>query len=397
MAGGVAFDARLLAAFPAATSLSLAAGFCSGLGGLLAVTLDRRPSLERLALWQGAVGGVLLCWSWTDVLPEAAAGLRSGPRAAALFAGGVAVMWAASMALRRTGVGGRPRRPGAGGDPGGGLGVGEGDAGRIRGAGGDTRRGGVGAIVGGDPSTRVVGEPRWGGGGGGNDVRPGEAGGPGWWASAPTPGGDLPPGVGSALVAPTAGDVPLSVSIGAAEPRDGGDGNSQDDAHVAEVLACARVTFLALAAHNMLEGAAIFLASYEGLDKGLPLAFAVGLENVPEGMAIAFPLYFATRSRWVAVGAALASGLFEPAGVAVVAAFMRPWFGQELVSSALAVLSGIMVFLSAFEMLPLAVKHSQGGGGGAMPRLSSVLGAGVLGASLVSPLLINYARIGTDI
>ncbi|KAK1859470.1 hypothetical protein I4F81_002066 [Pyropia yezoensis] len=336
MAGGVAFDARLLAAFPAATSLSLAAGFCSGLGGLLAVTLDRRPSLERLALWQGAVGGVLLCWSWTDVLPEAAAGLRSGPRAAALFAGGVAVMWAASMALRRTGVGGRPRRPGAGGDPGGGLGVGEGDAGRIR-------------------------------------------------------------GVGSALVAPTAGDVPLSVSIGAAEPRDGGDGNSQDDAHVAEVLACARVTFLALAAHNMLEGAAIFLASYEGLDKGLPLAFAVGLENVPEGMAIAFPLYFATRSRWVAVGAALASGLFEPAGVAVVAAFMRPWFGQELVSSALAVLSGIMVFLSAFEMLPLAVKHSQGGGGGAMPRLSSVLGAGVLGASLVSPLLINYARIGTDI
>lgn len=217
------------------------------------------------------------------------------------------------------------------------------------------------------------------------------------WASAPTPGGDLPPGVGSALVAPTAGDVPLSVSIGAAEPRDGGDGNSQDDAHVAEVLACARVTFLALAAHNMLEGAAIFLASYEGLDKGLPLAFAVGLENVPEGMAIAFPLYFATRSRWVAVGAALASGLFEPAGVAVVAAFMRPWFGQELVSSALAVLSGIMVFLSAFEMLPLAVKHSQGGGGGAMPRLSSVLGAGVLGASLVSPLLINYARIGTDI
>ncbi|GAB0491400.1 hypothetical protein MMPV_002653 [Pyropia vietnamensis] len=323
MAGGVAFDARLLAAFPAATSLSLAAGFCSGLGGLLAVTLDRRPSLERLALWQGAVGSVLLCWSWTDVLPEAAAGLRSGPRAAALFAGGVGVMWGASAVLRRTGVGG------------------------------------------GRPARQPGGEP------------------------TPRP--------------PTAGDLPLSVPIGAAEPRDDVmDGGRQDDAHVAEVLACARVTFLALAAHNMLEGAAIFLASYEGLDKGLPLAFAVGLENVPEGMAIAFPLYFATRSRWVAVGAALASGLFEPAGVAVVAAFMRPWFGQELVSSALAVLSGIMVFLSACEMLPLAVKHSQGGGGGggggggAMPRLSSVLGAGVLGASLVSPLLIYYARIGTD-
>lgn len=121
MAGGVAFDARLLAAIPAATTLSVAAGFCSGLGGALAVALDRRPSLERLALWQGAVGGVLLCWSWTDVLPEAAAGLRSGPRAAALFAGGVGVMWAAAAGVRRLGVGGRAARRAAGGGAGGGA------------------------------------------------------------------------------------------------------------------------------------------------------------------------------------------------------------------------------------------------------------------------------------
>jgi ZIP family zinc transporter len=31
---------------------------------------------------------------------------------------------------------------------------------------------------------------------------------------------------------------------------------------------------------------------------GLTLAVAIALHNIPEGVAVAMPVYFATRSRW---------------------------------------------------------------------------------------------------
>ena len=37
-----------------------------------------------------------------------------------------------------------------------------------------------------------------------------------------------------------------------------------------------------------------------GLEVGLPLTFAIALHNIPEGMAVASPIYHSTQSKWKA-------------------------------------------------------------------------------------------------
>ena len=52
---------------------------------------------------------------------------------------------------------------------------------------------------------------------------------------------------------------------------------------------------------------------------GASLAFAIALHNIPEGIAVALPVYFATQDRWKAFRLAALSGMAEPLGVVVVA------------------------------------------------------------------------------
>ena len=42
---------------------------------------------------------------------------------------------------------------------------------------------------------------------------------------------------------------------------------------------------------------------------GLSLAVAIALHNVPEGVAVALPVYFATKSRWLGFKYAFLSGV----------------------------------------------------------------------------------------
>ncbi len=49
------------------------------------------------------------------------------------------------------------------------------------------------------------------------------------------------------------------------------------------------------------------------------MALAIALHNVPEGVAVALPVYFATGSRWQGFKYAFVSGLAEPAAVVVLA------------------------------------------------------------------------------
>ena len=82
----------------------------------------------------------------------------------------------------------------------------------------------------------------------------------------------------------------------------------KSDGGRASAMRGALVTGLALLAHNLPEGALTLFAGVADPAAGLRLSLAVGLHNLPEGMAVAAPLYYATRSRAKAVGAAFASG-----------------------------------------------------------------------------------------
>jgi zinc transporter, ZIP family len=154
-----------------------------------------------------------------------------------------------------------------------------------------------------------------------------------------------------------------------------------------------QAVFVCLSAHNLLEGMSILVAAHDGVEKGVRMAAAVSLENVPEGLAIALPILYATRSPRTAVRLALYSGMGEPAGVLLAAAFVtaRPGVSQAVVSSLLAVISGILVSLALGQILPLAVKRSSRGRNA---ELNAWCAVGIIAATIFQPLLMFHGRVG---
>jgi ZIP family zinc transporter len=109
---------------------------------------------------------------------------------------------------------------------------------------------------------------------------------------------------------------------------------------------------------NFPEGVAVFLAAQKSHAIGVSLAVAIALHNIPEGVAVALPVYFATGSRARGFRMAALSGLAEPFAVVVLALFFPAALPKQLVDAMLAGVGGIMAFLAFHELLPLAIQHA---------------------------------------
>jgi ZIP family zinc transporter len=107
----------------------------------------------------------------------------------------------------------------------------------------------------------------------------------------------------------------------------------------------------AITLHNLPEGAAVGI-SFMGGDPSLGFAtmLGIGLQNIPEGMAVAALLASLGWSRTRCAAAALATGLVEPLGGALaiglagLSAAILPW--------ALGFAAGAMLFVVVSEIIP---------------------------------------------
>jgi ZIP family zinc transporter len=113
---------------------------------------------------------------------------------------------------------------------------------------------------------------------------------------------------------------------------------------------------IGISLHNFPEGIAVALGYSFTPRLGLVMAVAIGLHNIPEGIATSLPMYAAGSSRRSAVGLALASGLVEPLGALLAGIFLTAF--HDLVPFGLAFASGVMVFITMDELIPVA--HEQG-------------------------------------
>lgn len=117
----------------------------------------------------------------------------------------------------------------------------------------------------------------------------------------------------------------------------------------------------AITLHNFPEGLAVGV-SFGGGDRGAgtATAFGIGIQNIPEGLAVAGALASIGYSRRSAVLAALASGLVEPVagffGVALVA------IAQPLLPWGLGFAAGAMIYIVASEIIPETHARIVGGG-----------------------------------
>lgn len=111
---------------------------------------------------------------------------------------------------------------------------------------------------------------------------------------------------------------------------------------------------LGLALHNFPEGMAVFAVSLESLSLGLPIALAIAVHNIPEGIAVSVPIFYATGDRKKAFFYSFFSGIAEPMGAAIGFLLLLPFLTSTVLNLTLAIVAGIMVFISFDELLPIS-------------------------------------------
>jgi ZIP family zinc transporter len=120
------------------------------------------------------------------------------------------------------------------------------------------------------------------------------------------------------------------------------------------------VVALALVAHNFPEGIATFTSAINGdLSVALPITIAIAIHNIPEGIAVSVPIYHATGNKRKAFWLSFLSGLAEPVGALAAYFFLMPFWSPFINGIVLAVVAGIMIYISVDELLPTAEKYGK--------------------------------------
>lgn len=133
----------------------------------------------------------------------------------------------------------------------------------------------------------------------------------------------------------------------------------QDGKKGGKLLRLGIISALVIAVHNFPEGLATFISAMDNVELGASIAFAIALHNIPEGIAVAIPIYYATQRKGRAVGYATLSGIAEPLGGVLGYLVLRSVLTPSLLACVLALVAGIMVYISLDELLPTAESYGQ--------------------------------------
>lgn len=122
----------------------------------------------------------------------------------------------------------------------------------------------------------------------------------------------------------------------------------------AKLLRSGMIIAAIMAAHNIPEGIVTFTGTLHDTSLGVSLALAIALHNIPEGIAIASPIYAATKNRVKAISYTTVAALAEPVGAFVAYLFVVRTIPQHLFGLIFAATAGMMLYISATELLPSA-------------------------------------------
>ena len=147
------------------------------------------------------------------------------------------------------------------------------------------------------------------------------------------------------------------------------------------------LTSLAIGLHNIPEGVATYVAAIGNLRMGAVFAVGIALHNIPEGIAVATPVYLATGSRLKAFMWTLVSALAEPLGAFMALLILGDGLDAYVEGAMFGVVCGMMVTISFKELIPTAIKyHSRGNCG----TLSILCGMAIMALSLI---MFAYAGV----
>lgn len=114
------------------------------------------------------------------------------------------------------------------------------------------------------------------------------------------------------------------------------------------------VLFIALTLHNFPEGMAVAVSGLKSKQLGLTICIGIACHNIPEGITIAITTYDATRSKWKALLMTFLSAIAEPLGALSAIIIFRSVLTPHVVDCLVAIVAGVMLYISLFELLPEA-------------------------------------------
>ena len=91
----------------------------------------------------------------------------------------------------------------------------------------------------------------------------------------------------------------------------------------------------------------------------IPITIAIAIHNIPEGISVSVPIYYATGDKKKAFLYSFFSGMSEPIGAVIGYVLLRNILNDITLGVLLAGVAGIMVFISIDELLPTARKYGE--------------------------------------
>jgi ZIP family zinc transporter len=118
-------------------------------------------------------------------------------------------------------------------------------------------------------------------------------------------------------------------------------------------------TAIAIGIHNLPEGIATFMSGMSDLTVGISIAIAIAIHNIPEGIAVSVPVYYATGSKRKALWWTVLSGFSEPVGAIIGFVILSLIPSPLLLGYIFAIVAGIMIYISFDELLPAAHRYGK--------------------------------------
>lgn len=116
-------------------------------------------------------------------------------------------------------------------------------------------------------------------------------------------------------------------------------------------------SMIAIILHNIPEGMATFISSYNDLSLGILLTISIALHNIPEGISIALPIYYETNKKFKTFMFTLISGFCELIGGLIAYFILHPFINNIVLGVLFSLIAGIMMFVAIFELLKEAVSY----------------------------------------
>ena len=108
--------------------------------------------------------------------------------------------------------------------------------------------------------------------------------------------------------------------------------------------------------HNFPEGLVVTTGYMYNSRLGLVIAIAIMLHNIPEGVATAIPLSLTGMKKTKIAALTFLSGLAEPVAALLGSLFFLS-VGTRLIGSSLALAAGVMTYITADELIPVAHEY----------------------------------------